>query len=584
MVEKLRWYKEKMIAEDRPRLLLDSLLLGIIGGLSAQAFMWMLRACSHFFLTFIAGYTAPGLTSEGNTLHQAIGPHWLWLIPLVTTLGGLISGFLVYTWAPEAEGHGTDTAVKAVHWTGGAIRARVAPLKMVASAITIGSGGSAGREGPTALISAGFGSIYATLQHRPDSERRLLVLMGMAAGLSAIFRSPIGTAIFAVEVLYGGIEFEAEALLYCMLAAIVAYAVNGSFTGWQSLFKVPPQVQFTGLGNFGWYVVLGVASGIIGTILPEFFYRTRDLFLSLRLPAFIKPAIGGLLLGLLALELPQVLGGGYGWIQEAIDGRLALKLMLLLLVAKIVALSLTVSSGGSGGVFAPSLYIGAMLGGSLAILTHQAPAAMVVIGMAAVFGAAARVPIATLIMVAEMTGGYQLLVPAGLAVTLSFLVQLRLSKTFKTKYDSLYEGQVVGRIDSPAHRAEQVELALHLVERGSVALPAEVTHLRLAALLGSGVALDLPDGERLTAGALRPESHWAGKSIQAADINKTIPNAKITAILRGTSVVFPRPQTVLQPGDRLLIIAPHTAQAALDENLASPSAVRQRERAKNDEG
>jgi Trk K+ transport system NAD-binding subunit len=167
---------------------------------------------------------------------------------------------------------------------------------------------------------------------------------------------------------------------------------------------------------------------------------------------------------------------------------------------------------------------------------------------------------------------------------LSFLVQLRLSKTLKTKYDSLYEGQVVGRIDSPAHRAEQVELALHLVERGSVALPAEVTHLRLAALLGSGVALDLPGGERLTAGALRPESHWAGKSIQAADINKTIPSAKITAILRGTSVVFPRPQTVLQPGDRLLIIAPHTAQEALNENLASPSAVRQKEEAKNDEG
>ncbi|MGH9599029.1 MAG: chloride channel protein, partial [Terracidiphilus sp.] len=225
-----------MANEDKPRLLLDALLLGVIGGLSAQAFLWMLRFSKTLFLNWMAGYTAPGIAAEGHSLSQTIGPHGLWLIPLVTTLGGAISGIIVYTWAPEAEGHGTDTVVKAVHWTGGKIRARVAPIKMLASAITIGTGGSAGREGPTALIAAGFGSIYANLLHRPERERRLLVLMGMAAGLSAIFRSPIGTAIFAVEVLYDGIEFESEALLYCMLAAIVAYAVNGSFSGWQPLF------------------------------------------------------------------------------------------------------------------------------------------------------------------------------------------------------------------------------------------------------------------------------------------------------------------------------------------------------------
>lgn len=536
--------------------------------------MWMLRLATHVFLGLIAGYVAPGLASEGNSLHQVIGPHGMWLIPVVTTLGGLISGFLIYTWAPEAEGHGTDTAVKAVHWTGGAIRTRVAPLKMVASAITIGSGGSAGREGPTALIAAGFGSIYATVQHRSDSERRLLVLMGMAAGLSAIFRSPIGTALFAVEVLYGGIEFEAEALLYCMLAAIVAYAVNGAFSGWQSLFQVPPQTSFNGLSDFGWYVALGVASGIVGTILPEAFYRIRDLFLRLRIPAFIKPAIGGLLVGLLGMQLPQVLGGGYGWIQEAINGQLALKLLIILLGAKIVALALTVSSGGSGGVFAPSLFVGAMLGGLFAVLTHQPSAGMVIIGMGAVFGAGARVPIATLIMVAEMTGGYQLLVPAGLAVTLSFLVQLRLSKFMK--YDSLYEGQVVGRIDSPAHRAEHVQLALQVLNAGGVALPPEVSHLHLAALLQSGMALDLPNGSQLTAGALRPDSRWVGKSIDGAGVEKAIPGAKITAILRGTSVVDPRPQTVLQPGDRLLIIAPQSARSELAENLASPSAAMQK--------
>jgi CIC family chloride channel protein len=554
---------------DKPRLLFDSLLLGIIGGLGAQLFMWMLRLSQHFFLTWIAGYRPPGLPEEGGALREAIGPHGLWLLPLVTTLGGLISGSLVYGLAPETEGHGTDTVVKAVHYTGSILRMRVAPVKMLASAITIGSGGSAGREGPIALIAAGFGSVYASLLHRPERERRLLVLMGMAAGLSAIFRSPIGTAIFAVEVLYGGMEFESDALMYCMLAAIVAYAVNGWFVGWRSLFQVPSHLSVTGLTDYGWYVALGAASGVIATVLPEVFYRVRDAFAALRIPAWIKPAIGGLGLGLLALRLPQVLGGGYGWIQEAIDGQLAVHLLLILLVAKMVALSLTVSSGGSGGVFAPSLFVGAMLGGAIAGIFHHASAGLVIVGMAAVFGGAARVPIATLLMVAEMTGGYQLLVPAGLAVMLSFLIQINLSSFFK--YGSLYEAQVAGRADSPTHRAENVRIAVRLLEQGKVSLPPHLTHLHLATLLQSGLALDLPDGSQLIAGALLPESPWVGKQIQSRTLSGPIIDSKIVAVLRGKSVLVARPETVLQPGDRLLLIAPPSAQAQLAQQLASPT-------------
>ena len=555
-----------MQSGDKPRLLLDSALLGIIGGLSAQLFMWMLRLSQHFFLTWIAGYRPPGLPEEGGVLKELIGPHGLWLVPVATTLGGLISGALVYGLAPETEGHGTDTVVKAVHWTGSVLRARVAPVKMVASAITIGSGGSAGREGPTALIAAGFGSVYASLQHRPERERRLMVLMGMAAGLSAIFRSPIGTAIFAVEVLYGGMDFESDALIYCMLAAIVAYAVNGWFVGWQSLFQVPSHLAATGLADYGWYVALGAASGIVATILPEVFYRIRDAFAALRIPTWTKPAVGGLALGLLALRLPQVLGGGYGWIQEAIDGHLALHLLLILLVAKIAALSLTVSSGGSGGVFAPSLFVGAMLGGGLAGIFHHAPAGFVIVGMAAVFGGAARVPIATLLMVAEMTGGYQLLVPAGLAVMLSFLIQINLSSFFK--YGSLYEAQVAGRADSPAHRAENVRIALRLLDQGKISLPPQMNHLHLATLLQSGIALDLPDGSQLMTGALRPESPWAGKQIRSRALGGPVADAKIVAILRGRSVIVARPEMVLQPGDRLLLIAPPLAQEGLQKHLA----------------
>jgi len=554
---------------DNPRLLIDSVVLGVVGGLSAQLFMWLLGVANQVFLVWLAGYRAPGLASEGHALQQSIGPHGMWLVPLATTIGGLIAGALVYGLAPETEGHGTDTVVKALHWTGGKLRPRVTPVKMLASAITIGSGGSAGREGPTALIAAGFGSIYADLLHRPVHERRLLVLMGMAAGLSAIFRSPIGTALFAVEVLYSSMEFEAEALLYCMLAAIVAYVVNGCFVGWQPLFRVPPQTASLHLAGYGWYIALGLASGVAGTVLPETFYRIRDGFLALGIPSWTKPALGGLLVGLVAVRLPQVLGGGYGWVQEAINGQLALHLLLVLFVAKMVALALTVSSGGSGGVFAPSLYVGAMLGGAFAVLAHLPPAGMVVIGMCAVFGGAARVPIATLLMVVEMTGGYQLLVPAALAVMISFLLQSRLSSF--CKYDSLYEGQVAGRLDSPAHRAEHVQLALQLLDQGKVKLPPGLTHLHLAALLQSGMAFDLPDGLQLISGALRPESSWVGKSIAACDIGAIDPQTRLVAILRGMSAIVPHPNTVLQPGDRLLILAPQAARLKLATHLISPS-------------
>jgi CIC family chloride channel protein len=552
---------------DKPRLLLDTLLLGVAGGLAAQLFTWLLNLCQKLFLVTIAGYTPPGLPQEGGVLKQSFGPHGLWLVPVVTTLGGLISGAIVYTFAPEAEGHGTDTVVKALHWTNGRLRTRVAPLKMIASAITIGSGGSAGREGPTALITAGFASTYADLLHRTDRERRLLVLAGMAAGLSAIFRSPIGTAIFAVEVLYSGVEFESEGLLYCLLAAIVAYAVNGAFVGFEPLFHVPAQWPPTRLINYAWYTALGLASGIVATLLPEFFYRIRDAFHAIPVPHWIKPGIGGLLVGLIALKLPEVLAGGYGWVQQAIDGQLALYLLLILLFAKMIALSLTVGSGGSGGVFAPSLFVGAMLGGVFAVLSHHPPAGMVIIGMAAVFGGAARVPIATMLMVAEMTGGYALLVPAGLAVLLSYIVQYNLSRF--VKYPSLYEAQVVARPDSPAHQAEQVQTAIRLLDHGGIAWPTEVTHLHLASLLQAGLALDLPDGSQLTAGVLLPESPWTGRQVQSRPASELLDHSRLLAILRGNTVLLPRPDVVLQSADRILILTEQDALAELP-SIVSP--------------
>ncbi len=549
----------------RCRLILDALLLGVVGALSARVFVYILGVSQSFFLTWLAGYNPPAMSEDGGVLNQVIGLHGLWLIPLATTLGGLISGFLVYSLAPETEGHGTDSVVKAFHHAGGFIRARVAPLKLITSAITIGSGGSAGREGPTALLSAGIASVYATFRHRSDEERRLLVLIGMAAGLSAIFRSPIGTAIFAVEVLYREMEFEADALLYTMLASVVAFVINGVFVGWEPLFRIPAGLQIPGLSDYVWYALLGLASGLVATILPNVFYGIRDAFCSLPLPPHIKPAIGGLGVGLMALALPEVLGGGYGWIQEAIYGRLTVTLLFILIFAKTLAFSLTISSGGSGGVFAPGLFVGAMLGGFIAELFHLSPAGFVVVGMASVFGGAARVPIATLLMVTEMTGGYQLLAPAALSIMISYFIQVALSN--RLKYKSLYEAQVANRDDSPAHYVGELQNALRLLDEHRVSVPSTIGHVEIQKLVTSGIAIDLSDDKELTIGVLKPESPIIGKPIKESILTR-FEGMEIVAILRGKEVLLPNPEVVLQSGDRFMIITSRETWSRLSEHLS----------------
>jgi len=535
------------------RLIIDTVLLGFAGALAAQLFTLLLRASTWLFLGRLADYGPPGLPGEGGRAAEYVGPHGLWLIPVATALGGLIVGWLTTVWAPETEGHGTDTVVRAFHRAGGFLRARVAPIKILASAITIGSGGAAGREGPIALAGAGVGSWYATLTKRSEPDRRLLMLTGTAAGLAAIFRSPVGTALFAIEVLYADIEFESGALLYTMLASIVAYAINGLFAGWQPLFNITTPLALPHPAANAWYIVLGIAAGIFATLLPLVFYWFRDRFRALPVPAMLRPAIGGLGLGLLALVVPQVIGGGYGWMQAAIDGRLTAGTLGALAVAKPVALSLTVASGGSGGVFAPSLFIGGMLGGLLATLAHLPAAPFVIVGMAALFAGAARVPIATLVMVTEMTGGYTLLVPAALAVMVSYLVQ-RLLAT-RLRYRSLYEAQTANRADSPAHHTEHLRIALRILRDRRVLNPADVGQLDLVSLLRSGIPVELPGDRRVIVGVLRSDSEWAGRPADAGVVSA---DTSIIGVIRGEHMLVPRPDTPLEAGDRLVLLT--TAQ------------------------
>lgn len=535
------------------RLLFDTIALGVAGAVGAQLFNALLTGTTWLFLGKVAGYVAPGLPNEGGATEEIVGPHGFWLVPVVMVVGGLLVGVLVERLAPEAEGHGTDAVIKAFHRNDGRVRARVPFVKLIASALTIGSGGSAGREGPMALITGGIGSWYATFTGRDGWERRLLLLVGMSAGLSAIFRSPIGAALLSVEILYAEMEFEPNALLYTTIGAIVAYAVNGMFVGFQPLFRVSSLVgQLTDPLSYLWYVVLGVAAGLLATVLPVVFYGARDFFRALPVPGWMRPAVGALLAGLVVLVFPKVIGGGYGWMQEAIDGHIALSVLAALVFAKMIALSCTVGSGGSGGVFAPTLFIGAMLGGACAAVFHQPAAPFAIVGMAAVFAGAAHVPIATMMMVTEMTGGYTLLVPATLAVVLSYLVQMRLSS--RLTYRSVYEAQVMNRGDSPAHHEKHLEIALKILRDKGMSGGPLTSSGELVSLLRSGAAVDLPGERRLAVGVLRVDSPFVGRTVGASAAQLETEGMTVVALIRGEHMLAPRADLTFTAGDRLILV------------------------------
>ncbi|MFA5064238.1 MAG: chloride channel protein [Dehalococcoidia bacterium] len=389
---------------------------------------------------------------EGETVVTAISR--LWAIPLVTTLGGLASGLIVFKFAPEAEGHGTDAAINAFHNQNAHIRARVPGIKMIASAITIGSGGSAGREGPIALISAGFGSILGDALRLNARDRRIALTVGIGAGIGAIFKAPLGGALLGTEVLYRR-DFEIDAIFPSFIASITGYVIFASFNGWAPIFSIPAGLEFNSPLQLVGYMLLGLVCGMVGMLYGRTFYKIRDFFRDLKIPNYLKPAIGGFAVGLIGMFLPQVLGQGYGWVQLGINGdfmALPVYLMVGVLIGKIVATGLSIGSGGSGGVFAPGLVIGGMLGGivwwilkDLTLIVPPEPDAFVIVGMMALFGGIAKAPLAIMIMVSEMTNSYVLLAPCMIAVVLAY---------FSSGNSYIYENQVTNRAASPAHKSE----------------------------------------------------------------------------------------------------------------------------------
>lgn len=436
-------------------------------------------------MDLMAGYRPPAPAGEHHLLAPTETPFNRWMLLFLPALGGIVSGWLVYTFAPEAEGHGTDAAIKAYHHKGGLIRARVPIIKTIASAITLTTGGSGGREGPIAQIGAGFGSFLATRLKLSDRERRIMMAAGIGAGVGSIFRAPLAGALFASEVLYRDPEFESEVIIPAGISSVVAYCIFCLVFGWGSLFESPAFV-FRNPLELGPYLVLSLVLVGVGAMYIRCFYGTIGLFASIKkVPNHLKPAIGGLITGMIGFYWPHTLAFGYGFAQKAInlDPDITIMFLLTLAFGKILTTSFSIGSGGSGGVFGPSVVIGGAIGGVVgkvfnglmpSIVTE--PGAFVVVGMAGFFTAVSNTPISTIIFVSEMTNSYHLLLPSLLVCSVSYLAAQKWT---------IFECQVKNKLNSPAHsgdffvdilQAIRVKDLLHVVQKVNL-IPQDMTFL-----------------------------------------------------------------------------------------------------------
>ncbi len=426
------------------------ILIGIVAGLGAVVFVEAIHLFSWLLLGVIGGYTPPTPVGEGNSLGSAFARPWA--VPLVVGLGGLISGYLVFRFAPEAEGHGTDTAIQAVHRNPRGMRARASVVKIVASALTIGSGGSAGREGPTAQISAGFASMLSRRLDLTPTDARIAVTAGIGSGIGAVFRAPLGGAVLGAEILYRD-DLEAEALFPSFVASITGFSIFAVFQGFSPIFGYVQPGHLSRLQQLPFYAVIGLVAGLFGLLYAKTFYKAVDLFHRVPGPPWLRTAAAGVAVGCIGLLVPGALGTGYGWLERAMTARslgtIALWMIVALPFAKILATSLTIGSGGSGGIFGPGMVIGGFVGAAIWTMASgltgvpPSPAPFVVVGMTACFGSVAHAPLAMILMVAEMTGTLEMVVPAMIAIGLATLVVGDVS---------IYEHQLKDRASSPGHR------------------------------------------------------------------------------------------------------------------------------------
>ena len=391
--------------------------IGAGAGVGAVIFRYLIL----WFTILFSGHEDYSATLRAaHPLLVTLGP---WFVVLAPIAGGLLYGPLVDRFAREARGHGVPEVMLAVAEHGGRIRPQVAVVKSLASAICIGSGGSVGREGPIVQIGSALGSSLGQLLRVPESRLRLLVACGAAGGISATFNAPIAGVVFALELILR--DFETESFGVVVPASVVADVIGRAAFGSSAFLTLPP-FQLLSLAEYGFYAVLGVLAAFAGIGFIRILYGLEDLADRLwHGPEWLRPSAGGVVLGLLLLALPQMYGVGYPVLENAIRGDYAMAFLLLLLVGKMIATSLTIAIGGSGGVFAPSLFIGAMLGSAFGDAIQRLPGphgpagAYGLVGMGAVFAAAARAPLTAVIIIFELTGDYQIILPLMFAIALA---------------------------------------------------------------------------------------------------------------------------------------------------------------------
>jgi chloride channel protein, CIC family len=480
-LHRLRALKRVLGATPRPiefqilgRVLLHAALVGAAAGLLGSIFFAGVEAMQRIGLESLTGYVPLRAAGEGilgeKTTVATFRP---WLLIVFPAIGALLAGIISFWFAPETRGGGSDAIIEAFHQNRGVVRKRVAFVKGVVSIFTLGTGGSGGREGPTMQMGGAIGSLVGQMLRVTDRERRILLVAGTAAGMAAVFRTPLGAALLAVEVLHRD-DFETDALVPAVLASVVSYSTFIAFFGERTLFAHAQSYPFVP-EHLPLYALLAVLTSVVASAFLATMRRIQKTSAGLRVPEWCKPAIGALALGVVATPVivwigPRlgqpgqglgILGGGYGAAQLAITsaswfplGWKAAGLLALLGAVKIVATCFTVGTGGSAGDFGPSLVIGGLFGGAFGraaqLLLHDPridPGAFALVGMGTFYGGLAHVPIASLVMTCELAGSYDLLVPLMFAEGIAFVA---------LRNRSLYHAQVPTKRDSPAHRDELI--------------------------------------------------------------------------------------------------------------------------------
>jgi chloride channel protein, CIC family len=453
--------------------ILIGFLLGVVAGLGAVALFLSVEFFTGLFLGLGAGYFPPLPGGFQSNFGYTLIIEKPWMLPLITGLGGLLVGLITTRFSPESEGHGTDAVIDAYHHKSGNIRARVPLVKGIASSITIGSGGSGGTEGPAGQIAAGFGSLIGKLFKLDEDEKRIAVAAGLGAGIGSIFKIPLGGAVFSAEVFYRR-DFEVRALIPGLVASVTGYTVFGFVFGWNPLFTIPLDlVKYTNPISLLLYALVGLISAGVSIGYVKTFYTISDYFSKIRIPKYLKPAIGGVLVGMIGIVFPQILGTSYGWLQIAINKDTILPLGIIgsIVILKILATSLTLGSGGSAGVFGPSMVIGGFLGAFigtafhlLGLFTWVDVSSVIIVSMVSFFGATAKTPISSIIMGSELTGGYALLAPMMLATFVAYIMS--------GQHNSIFRNQVLNRSASPAHRMEyQLPILRDMYVKDAIRVP-----------------------------------------------------------------------------------------------------------------